>query len=321
MYGEFENCQEQGPTQGELLMNALVRFSSQTGPQLGSLERGMVTPSGLGDPAWPTLLEEWALGGKAIPVAGRPVPVEEVRLLPPLIETSRIFCVAQNYPAHAAEAGGASPPTPIVFLKPASAFVGHEGTATLPSTSSFFDYEGEIAVVVGCAARSVAPETAMQIVAGYSLANDGSARDLQPATLADRFQVDWFAAKSFDNGSALGPGVVPARELPAPESFRLQTWHNGDLVQDDLGASMYHPVAGLLSFVSRIVSLRPGDIVLSGTPAGVGKARGVCLADDDTVTVAVDGLGALTTRYAQDPVATSSEPRTAVGVDRADNQS
>jgi 2-keto-4-pentenoate hydratase/2-oxohepta-3-ene-1,7-dioic acid hydratase in catechol pathway len=304
----------------ELSMNALVRFWSRTGPELGSLEGGMVTPSGLGDDAWPTLLQEWAIGGVEIPAAGRPVPVEEVRLLPPLTDTSRIFCVAQNYPAHAAEAGGASPPTPIVFLKPPSAFVGHEGTALLPGTSSFFDYEGEIAVVVGRAAQSVAPATAMRIVAGYSLANDGSARDLQPATLADRFQVDWFAAKSFDNGSALGPGVVRATELPAPESFRLQTWHNGDLVQDDLGASMYHPVAHLLSFVSRIVSLRPGDIVLSGTPAGVGKARGVSLADGDTVTVAVDGLGALTTRYTQAPAAASSEPRTAAAVDQPVNQ-
>jgi 2-keto-4-pentenoate hydratase/2-oxohepta-3-ene-1,7-dioic acid hydratase in catechol pathway len=298
-------------------LSALVRFWSSTGPELGSLESGMVTPSGLGDHAWSELLEKWAFEETEPPAAGRPVHVEEVRLLPPLTDSSRVFCVAQNYPAHAAEAGGASPPRPVVFLKPPSAFVGHEGTAVLPEASKFFDYEGEIAVVIGRAVASVAPESAMTVVAGYTLANDGSARDLQPATLADRFQVDWFAAKSFDRGSALGPAVVRASGLPAPDLFRLQTRHNGALVQDDVGGSMFHPVPSLISFVSGVVSLRPGDVVLSGTPAGVGKARGVCLAAGDTVTVSVDGVGALTTHYAQAPAAVSPEWPTATFVDRS----
>jgi 2-keto-4-pentenoate hydratase/2-oxohepta-3-ene-1,7-dioic acid hydratase in catechol pathway len=288
-------------------LNALVRFRSSTGPELGSLEQGMITPSGLGDSAWSELVEGWAFGEVQLPAARRPVPVDEVLLLPPLTESSRVFCVAQNYPAHAAEAGGVSPPRPIVFLKPPSAFVGHRGTALLPQASEFFDYEGEIAVVIGRPAASVPPESAMGVVAGYTMANDGSARDLQPATLADRFQVDWFAAKSFDRGSALGPGVVRASGLPSPDLFHLQTRHNGALVQDDLGGSMFHSVPDLISFLSRIVSLRAGDVVLSGTPAGVGKARGVALADGDTVTVSVAGLGVLTTRYFRTPTAASAE--------------
>ena len=287
-------------------MSALVRFWTPSGPELGSLQRGMVTPSGLGDHAWPDLLERWAFEAAEPPPVGRPVPVEQARLLPPLTDSSRVFCVAQNYPAHAAEAGGASPPRPIVFLKPPSAFVGHGGTAQLPQQSAFFDYEGELAVVIGRAAASIADDEAMSVVAGYTVANDGSARDLQPATLADRFQVDWFAAKSFDAGSALGPAVVRASGLPTPEGFRLRTRHNGALVQDDVAGSMFHSIPSLVSFLSRIVSLRPGDVVLTGTPAGVGKARGVALGRGDTVTVTVDGVGGLTTHYSSGPAIDAS---------------
>jgi 2-keto-4-pentenoate hydratase/2-oxohepta-3-ene-1,7-dioic acid hydratase in catechol pathway len=278
-------------------MAALVRFASHLGAELGVLDEGLVTPSGLSDAHLPTTLQrgEEMLD---IPTARRPVPVENVVLLPPILESSRIFCVAQNYPAHAAEAGGASPPTPIVFLKPPQAFVGHGGAATLPRESQFFDYEGEVAVVIGRTAAAVPPSAAAEVIAGYTIANDGSARDLQPATLADRFQVDWFAAKSFDGGSALGPGVVRAADVPPFEDLRLQTWHNQELVQDDVLASMYHSVPELISFVSRIVCLRPGDVILTGTPAGVGKARGVCLEVGDVVAVSATGLGELVTHYA-----------------------
>ena len=163
---------------------------------------------------------------------------------------------------------------------------------------SMLDWEVELAVVIGRETKDVAPEDALSHVAGYTVANDGSARDLQPATLADRFQVDWFAAKCSDRASALGPGVVPAAEVAPPESLWLRTWHNDELVQDDVAASMYHSIPDVVSFVSRIVELRPGDVVLTGTPAGVGKARGVRLAPGDVVTVAAAGLGRLTTHYA-----------------------
>jgi 2-keto-4-pentenoate hydratase/2-oxohepta-3-ene-1,7-dioic acid hydratase in catechol pathway len=168
----------------------------------------------------------------------------------------------------------------------------------LPAASEFFDYEGELAVVVGRPGRSIRPESAHEHIAGYSIGNDGSARDLQPSVLADRFQVDWFAAKTFDSGSALGPGVVRRSEAPDLERLRIRTTHNGEVVQDDVAGSMFHSVPDLLAFVSRIVGLLPGDVILTGTPAGVGKARGVALADGDTVTVAVDGVGELSTSYA-----------------------
>ncbi|TCO19610.1 5-oxopent-3-ene-1,2,5-tricarboxylate decarboxylase/2-hydroxyhepta-2,4-diene-1,7-dioate isomerase [Kribbella steppae] len=276
---------------------SLVRFVDSGQPEVGVLDRGQVLRTGLGDESWGECLERWARGDADLPALGRPIPAQRVSLLPPITDSARVFCVAQNYPAHAAEAGGASPPRPVIFLKPPSAFVGHASTVDLPATSSFFDYEGELAVVVGRRGRSIAPEAASAYIAGYTIGNDGSARDLQPSVLANRFQVDWFAAKAFDRGSALGPGVVRRSDVPEPGQLRIRTAHNGEFVQDDVAASMYHPIEELIAFVSRVVALRPGDVILTGTPAGVGKARGVALADGDSVAVVIDGLGELSTSY------------------------
>lgn len=276
---------------------ALVRFLGADGPEIGVLGHGQVVPTGLGDEAWPEWVRRWGDGDAYLPLSGRPVAVDQVELLPPITASARVFCVAQNYPAHAAEAGGASPPRPAIFLKPPSAFVGHRSTVALPAASSFFDYEGELGVVVGRPGRSIRPEDATDLIAGYTIGNDGSARDLQPSILADRFQVDWFAAKAFDGGSALGPGVVARSDVPEPERLRLRTTHNGELVQDDIAASMFHPIPNLIAFVSDVVGLLPGDVILTGTPAGVGKARGVALANGDHVTVAVAGIGELGVTY------------------------
>ena len=276
---------------------ALVRFLGAKGPEVGVLGHGQVIPTGLNDEVWPECLQGWRDGSTDLPVSGRPVAVEQVELLPPITSSARVFCVAQNYPAHAAEAGGASPPRPAIFLKPPSAFVGHAAPVVLPAASSFFDYEGELGVVIGSPGRGIRPEDAFDVIAGFTIGNDGSARDLQPSILADRFQVDWFAAKTFDGGSVLGPGVVSRADVPEPERIRLRTTHNGDLVQDDVAGSMFHSIGDLIAFVSEVVGLLPGDVILTGTPAGVGKARGVALAPGDTVTVAIDGVGELCTTY------------------------
>lgn len=286
-------------------MQLLVRFAAPDGPRLGLMRDGQILSSALSDQDWPDQVAAW-MRGTPPATAGQPFDAAAVTLLPPLTQTSRVFCVAQNYPAHAAEAGGASPPTPVVFLKPTSAFVGHNSDAVLPAASGFFDYEGEIAVVIGRAAAAVSADEANDIIAGYTAANDGSARDLQPATLADRFQVDWFAAKSSDRGSALGPGVLARHNVRDPSRLSIRTVHNGEVVQDDTAGSMFHPVNELVAFISRIVALRPGDVILTGTPAGVGKARGVRLADGDYVEVLVDGVGGLRTRYTTNYAARSA---------------
>lgn len=279
-------------------MRQLVLFESGSGRQIGVLAGDQVAPTGLPADAFAEAISRWAQSEDLPRASDAPIPVRDVTLLPPLAPGARVFCVAQNYPQHAAEAGGPSPSSPIVFFKPDTAFVGHGGQAVIPTVSTFFDYEGEIAVVIGRTVSHEPAASALSAVAGYTIANDGSARDLQPATLAGHPQVDWFAAKAIDRGSALGPGIVRAAQVGPPHRLRITTRHNGELVQDDTAASMTFPVPELIAFISRIATLRPGDIILTGTPAGVGKARGVALAPGDEVTVEVSGLGQLVTRYA-----------------------
>lgn len=290
-------------------MYQLARFESNSGPQIGLMRDSTVFTTQLGDASWEETLEGWMDGGLPTP-HGPGVPADQVLLLPPITNTSRVFCVAQNYPAHAAEAGGDSPPRPIVFIKPTTAFVGADGQAELPPVTRFFDYEGELGVVIGRPGYCIPAAAAMSHVAGYTAANDGSSRDLQPSTLANRLQIDWFAAKSSDRASAMGPAIANISELPQVGDLRIQTRHNGDLVQDDRVSSVFHPVPKLIEFISSITSLKPGDVILTGTPAGVGKARGVNLAEGDSVEVEISGIGTLKTSYIA--------PRTQAPADIAD---
>lgn len=140
-------------------------------------------------------------------------------------------------------------------------------------------------------------EAALRAVAGYTIANDGSARDLQPTMLAGKQVVDWFSAKSLDRCSALGPVIVPATRVADVAKLRIVTTMNVEIVQDDYASSMHVGIGALVSFISWRMALAPGDLILTGTPAGVGKARGRLLSDGDVVTISVAGLGELTTSY------------------------
>ncbi len=135
------------------------------------------------------------------------------------------------------------------------------------------------------------------MIAGYTLANEGSARALQPATLAGRFQVDWFSAKSIDSSSALGPALVHASVFAEQPSFHVVARLNGDIVQDDTTSSMFHSIPDLIIYISRLVELRPGDIILTGTPAGVGKARGRYPAAGDEIAIEATGIAPLVNSY------------------------
>lgn len=277
-------------------MIQLARFESDSGPQIGLLQDGTIFSTNLGDSSWEETLEKW-LDGELPTPEGSGIPVGQVLLLPPLTNTSRVFCVAQNYPAHAAEAGGDSPPRPIVFIKPTTAFVGSGREAEIPPVTRYFDYEGELAVIIGRPGYCIPAATAMSHAVGYTAANDGSSRDLQPSTLANRLQIDWFAAKSSDRASALGPAITAASAIPNAGDLRIQTRHNGELVQDDHVSSVFHTIPRLIEFISSVTSLRTGDVILTGTPAGVGKARGVYLAEGDSVDIEISGVGTLETNY------------------------
>jgi 2-keto-4-pentenoate hydratase/2-oxohepta-3-ene-1,7-dioic acid hydratase in catechol pathway len=226
------------------------------------------------------------------------IPFDELTLLPPVDAAARVFAVAQNYPAHAREQSGADvPPAPIIFLKPLSALVGDGAPIALPPITAFLDYEAELAIVIGADARAVDVEAAGDAIFGVTCFNDVTGRDLQPAVLGGREQTDWFSAKSLDGSSPVGPWIVSRDELNGdPGDLRIRCRVNDETVQDDRTSSMARGAATLISFISQRVALHPGDVIATGTPAGVGRARGVNLKDGDVVEVEIEGIGILRNR-------------------------
>jgi 5-carboxymethyl-2-hydroxymuconate isomerase len=201
----------------------------------------------------------------------------------------KIVAAGLNYRDHAAEAGLEVPERPILFAIWPSSVVGPGEPIVLPSLSAEIDYEAELGVVIGERARNVPVERALEVVAGYVCFNDVSARDLQFA------DGQWTRAKSFDTFSPTGP-VVPAAEIPDPQALRIRCLVNGETLQDSSTAEMVFSVAELIAYASRGITLEPGDLLVTGTPAGVGFTREppIFLQPGDEVTVEIEGIGALT---------------------------
>lgn len=195
-----------------------------------------------------------------------------------------------NYRDHAAEAGLEVPERPVLFAIWPSSVIGPGEAIVIPAASSEIDYEAELGVVIGEPARDVPAERALDVVAGYTCYNDVSARDLQFA------DGQWTRAKSFDTFSPVGPRVAPASEIHDPQALGIRCLVNGETLQDSSTAEMVFSVAELIAFVSRGITLEPGDLLVTGTPAGVGFTREppVFLRPGDEVTVEIDGIGALT---------------------------
>ncbi len=222
--------------------------------------------------------------------AGAVEPRSRVHLCAPVPRPGKIVGVARNYPAHAEERGAEAPaPEPILFLKAPSAVIGPEDEIRLPAAASQVDFEGELAVVIGVAARAVHSGDALAHVAGYCVANDVTARDYQ-----DR-RGQRFIGKSCDSFAPLGPALVTADEIPDPQGLALRTTLSGELVQSAYTKEMTFTVAELIAFTSRLMTLEPGDVILTGTPAGVGAARKPprYLRDGDLVEVEIEGVGRL----------------------------
>lgn len=235
-----------------------------------------------------------ALGGNRSEEAGRIapgalVPLEDVRLLAPVPRPGKIVCIGLNYRDHAAEARLAVPAAPVTFSKYPTAVTHPSAPIYLPRASQKVDYEAELAVVIGRRAKHVATERAFDCVLGYTNLNDVSARDLQ---FADK---QWQRAKSCDSFAPMGPAIVTADELPDPHALRIRCRLNGQVMQDSTTADMVFGVDRLVAFVSETVTLEPGDVIATGTPAGVGFARTppVYLRPGDVVEVEIEGLGVL----------------------------
>jgi 2-keto-4-pentenoate hydratase/2-oxohepta-3-ene-1,7-dioic acid hydratase in catechol pathway len=214
------------------------------------------------------------------------------KLLAPLVPAD-ILCIGLNYREHAAESGSAVPQHPVLFIKSGSALNNPGDPIRIPRRSEQIDYEAELAVVIGKAAKNVPRDRALDYVFGYTCANDVSSRDWQRDKNLGGGQ--WARGKSFDGFCPLGPAIVTKDEIPNPNALRLKTILNGQTMQDHTTADMIFDVPALIESLSSTMTLRPGTVILTGTPQGVGFARKppVFLKAGDTVVVEIENIGSL----------------------------
>lgn len=239
----------------------------------------------------------WVLNDKIGPIEGTPfgeyrrmeaeIPLHIVHLLPPVLP-GKIICVGRNYAEHAREQNVEVPEIPLLFLKPPSAVIGPHDSIVLPPQSRQVEHEGELAVVIGRTGRWIEASQALSYVLGYTIANDVTARDLQ------RRDGQWTRGKGFDTFCPLGPWIETDLD---PADVLVQTRVNGEMRQMASTREMIFPVEQLLAFISSVMTLQPGDVVLTGTPAGIGP-----LLPKDVVEVSVEGIGIL-----QNTVTSSSD--------------
>jgi len=232
-----------------------------------------------------------ALARAADVLAKAPViDLGQVTLLPPLSNPEKIVCIGLNYTDHSAESGFKQPDYPTIFGRFNSSLIAHGAPILRPAFSEQLDYEGELAAIIGKTARDVDEAHALDHIAGYSVFNDGSIRDYQ-------FKApQWTPGKNFDDTGAFGPAFVTADELPPGcEGLRLQTRLNGQVVQDASISDMVFPVAKLVAILSQFMTLKPGDVIVTGTPSGVGLARKppLFMKHGDTVEVEIERVGLL----------------------------
>ena len=212
-----------------------------------------------------------------------------VELGPPIPDPDKIICIGLNYADHASEAGLAQTEVPLFFAKFRNALVGPSSPIVLPRVSREIDYEGELAVVIGKPCKDISVSAALEYVAGYSVFNDISARDLQMQT------SQYMAGKALDTFAPMGPGIILASSIPNPQTLMLTTKVNGQVVQHASTATMIFSVANVIAFLSSLMTLEPGDIIATGTPSGVGFKRTppLFLQDGDIVEVEIEGIGQL----------------------------
>ena len=217
-------------------------------------------------------------------------PLADVDLLAPVQRPGKIVCVGLNYRSHLAEIGEPAPEYPILFHKSATSLIGHQQAIVLPRVSRQVDYEGELAIVIGRRGKYISERDALSYVAGYSCANDVSAHDIEFRT------SQWTSGKMLDTFCPLGPVLLTRDEVPDPGFLRLRTILNGQTVQDARTSDMIFSVPFLISYISSLATLEPGDLILTGTPAGIGcnQQPQVFLQPGDHVSVQIDGIGTLT---------------------------
>jgi 2-keto-4-pentenoate hydratase/2-oxohepta-3-ene-1,7-dioic acid hydratase in catechol pathway len=270
----------------------LVTFATQGGTQVGLLDGTSIIPI-------PGATDMVALLKQSLPShitsltpsEGRNIlPVDRTRLLAPIPRPPKIIGVGLNYRDHAQETGQPLPKAPILFSKASTAVIGPRQAILIPKASQQVDYEVELGVVIGVGGRSISEEEALNHVAGYTVFNDVSARDFQFR------DGQWFRGKSFDTFAPMGPCLVLRDQLPNPQNLRLRLRVNGRTRQDGTTANMVFSVAQLIADISQGIMLEPGDVIATGTPAGVGfvaKPKPVFLQPGDVVEAEIEGIGVL----------------------------
>jgi 2-keto-4-pentenoate hydratase/2-oxohepta-3-ene-1,7-dioic acid hydratase in catechol pathway len=268
---------------GRVGLVRIARFTIGEDPLFGVVSGEL---DEFGQPAEDSVLVQ--LTGDPLYVGIKPTQTEhvlaDVRLLAPVIPRSKVVAIGKNYAAHAAEMSGEVPEEPMMFLKPNTSVVGPGDPVYYPPQSERVDYEGELAVVIGRICRDVPPEQATDVIFGYTIANDVTARDLQ------KRDVQFTRAKGFDSFCPLGPWIETDLD---PQTFAdgvsIQTHLNGDLVQDGSTKDLIFDIPTLVAHITSVMTLLPGDVILTGTPDGVGPMQ-----IGDEVEVSIAGLGALT---------------------------
>ncbi|MFO0955940.1 MAG: fumarylacetoacetate hydrolase family protein [Isosphaeraceae bacterium] len=217
--------------------------------------------------------------------------LDTARLLPPITAPGKIICLGLNYRDHAIESGATPPEEPVLFSKFASALNGHKGVIVLPAVSQQVDYEAELVVVIGHRGKDIPKERALEYVGGYMCGNDVSARDWQLGKPGKQ----WLAGKTFDTFAPVGPFLVDASEVPDPHSLPISLRLNGQTMQESNTSQLIFKIDETIAYISKIVTLEPGDLIFTGTPSGVGMARKppVFLKPGDTTEVEIGGLGIL----------------------------
>jgi len=240
------------------------------------------------------------------------MPLRQTRLRAPVLWPSAIYCAGANYSDHAAEMAKRAnrPPEPDPkslglkpwhFIKASRSLADPDATISASQYTQKLDWEAELAAVIGKPAKNVPVEKALDHVAGYTAANDLSARDLSRRPhIADTsaFKSDWIGQKSFDGSCPLGPWIVPARDIPDPQNLAIKLWVNDVIKQDSNTGKMIYSIAEQIAHLSTGMTLHPGDVILTGTPAGVGSARNEYLQPGDVVRIEIEHIGLLTNTLA-----------------------
>lgn len=277
----------------------LISYQSDTGPRTAVARGDGYVDLHQADPLLPTqmkqLLPMLSMHHDAILEAaeeGRLIDPAKLRLLPPVVEPQKILCIGLNYADHAAETGATVGDEPVVFNKFPTCLRADGQPIELPAVSKEVDYEAELVVVIGRAGKNISREDAMSHVAGYAVGHDVSARDWQKGKPGKQ----WLLGKSFDSFAPLGPELVTADEIEDPHNLRIQCRLNGETMQDSSTSQLIFRIDFLISYLSQVCTLVPGDLIYTGTPPGVGMARKppVFLKAGDKVEVEIEKLGILT---------------------------